>query len=382
MAWSILAKGALATVAGGGLFGSLVIKDEYIKQKAKEEAQFYVPQDDFVGSTASTQQRNNERKTQGMQTFATPSKGQVFAYPLDIDPEQDHLEIDEYLYRRPGSQNVPPGEWGISYAYQRASASGPQASVAAPNAYEGSIVLPMPKVVDAIGTQWGKSTMSGDELAKVNRAGAYIGMGQAGSNRRQDREIDAAGLRGRESGLGVPRVSRRGTDYINERVIVNRARAAQKGIDSANVDANDITARTMGKIMNPNAELLFQGPVLREFGFKWLMVARSSREGDMIRKIIRKFKAGSAPVYSNTAMLETPSIWGLRYMRGKNVLRTANQFGQMALTQMSVDYAPQGYWNAYGDSQPIAIRLAVTFKELKPIYKEDQTNSDPASVGY
>ena len=138
----------------------------------------------------------------------------------------------------------------------------------------------------------------------------------------------------------------------------------------------------MGKIMNPNAELLFQGPVLREFGFKWLMVARSSREGDMIRKIIRKFKAGSAPVYSNTAMLETPSIWGLRYMRGKTQLRTANLFGQMALTQMSVDYAPQGYWNAYGDSQTIAIRLAVTFKELKAIYKEDQTNSDPASVGY
>ena len=122
MAWSLLAKGALATVAGGGLFGALTIKDEYIKQKAKENAQFYVPQEDFVGSTASRQQRNNERKTQGMQSFATPSKGQVFAYPLDIDPEQDHLEIDEYLYRRPGSQNVPPGEWGISYAYQRASA--------------------------------------------------------------------------------------------------------------------------------------------------------------------------------------------------------------------------------------------------------------------
>ena len=41
---------------------------------------------------------------------------------------------------------------------------------------------------------------------------------------------------------------------------------------------DEVLARTTGKILNPNAELLFQGACLRDFGFKFLMIARSEKD--------------------------------------------------------------------------------------------------------
>ena len=43
--------------------------------------------------------------------------------------------------------------------------------------------------------------------------------------------------------------------------------------------------------------MLFQGPVLRDFNFEFLMIARSQKEGKEIRKIIRWFKLGMAPKF-------------------------------------------------------------------------------------
>ena len=80
------------------------------------------------------------------------------------------------------------------------------------------------------------------------------------------------------------------------------------------VEPDTLLARATGSIANPNAELLFQGPVLRDFGFQFLMIARSEEEGRMIRKIIRWFKEGAAPKYNNIALLGTPDIFELEYI--------------------------------------------------------------------
>ena len=34
-----------------------------------------------------------------------------------------------------------------------------------------------------------------------------------------------------------------------------------------NIDADTFLARTGGRVLNPNAEMLFQGPVIRDFNF-------------------------------------------------------------------------------------------------------------------
>ena len=66
------------------------------------------------------------------------------------------------------------------------------------------------------------------------------------------------------------------------------------------------------------------------------------------------------------------------------ILDTVNRFnpGGLALTTMNVDYAPNGYWSAYEDSQPVAIKMDLNFTELRPLYQGDQSSTPEDSVGY
>ena len=133
--------------------------------------------------------------------------------------------------------------------------------------------------------------------------------------------------------------------------------------------------------------MLFQGPVIRDFAFSFLMVARSQKEGERIRRIIRFLKLGMAPKFRSTTFLKAPDIFTLHYKNGigeNDVLKTVNLFnpGGLALTTMNVDYAPFGYWSAYRDSQPVAVKMDLNFTELRPLYQSDQLETPENSVGY
>ena len=133
--------------------------------------------------------------------------------------------------------------------------------------------------------------------------------------------------------------------------------------------------------------MLFQGPVIRDFAFSFIMIARSQEEGQRIRKIIRFLKLGMAPKFRSTTFLKSPDIFTLHYKNGQgkdDYLRTVNQFnpGGLALTTMNVDYAPFGYWSAYRDSQPVSVKMDLNFTELRPLYESDQLETPEDSVGY
>ena len=76
------------------------------------------------------------------------------------------------------------------------------------------------------------------------------------------------------------------------------------GLLGANIDVDTFLARTGGRVLNPNAEMLFQGPVIRDFSFEFQMIARSRREGDEIRRIIRFLKLGMMPKFENIGFLQ------------------------------------------------------------------------------
>ena len=94
-----------------------------------------------------------------------------------------------------------------------------------------------------------------------------------------------------------------------------------------------------------------------------------------------------APKFRNTVFLETPDIFTLEYKNGPtdaDQLKTVNRFnpGGLALTTMNVDYAPNGYWSAYRDSQPVQLSMELNFTELRPIFQADQDITPEDSVGY
>ena len=62
------------------------------------------------------------------------------------------------------------------------------------------------------------------------------------------------------------------------------------GMLGANITPDQLLARTTGEILNPNLELLFNGPTLRSFRFSFKMTPRNDTEAGQIKNIIRCFK--------------------------------------------------------------------------------------------
>lgn len=152
------------------------------------------------------------------------------------------------------------------------------------------------------------------------------------------------------------------------------------GAFGGNIDLNQLLARDRGIIINPNMELLFTGPGLRNFTFQFKMTPRSAVEGEAIRQIIRVFKRHSAPKGRGGNFLKTPDIFQIRYLTGQKNHPFLNRFKLCALTNMQVNYTGDGVYATYDNGTPVSMTMTLNFQELTPVYAEDFENTE--GVGY
>ena len=329
------------------------------------------------------------------------TRSQIMAYPLDINVDQDHLKISKHNYVRPDI-NQSKGSFDVNVkekVYKGASGEvRTNVDVTTNRAGDsvvgselmGSILLPMPKATDVNGVAWGKSELTISGLAALGAVKAVDNLGplvtggktlsgitpeEQEMNRRMKEAI------ANREGTNVDGSS--GTEFASAMATTMLSKTAGFAFGTE-LDTDTVLARTGGKVLNPNAEMLFQGPSIRDFAFSFIMVARSKQEGQEIRKIIRFLKLGMAPKFRSTTYLKNPDIFTLAYRKGSTTLNTVNRFnpGGLALTTMNVDYAPNSYWSAYTDSQPVVLKMDLNFTELRPIYQSDQEDTPEDSVGY
>ena len=156
-------------------------------------------------------------------------------------------------------------------------------------------------------------------------------------------------------------------------------------IFGGNVTLQGLLARSEGQVFNPNMELLFSGPSLRNFGFAFKMTPRSADEGEEIKQIIRFFKRGMAAKAGNTGLfLNTPNVFELRYRQGNEEHKFLHKFKQCFLTDVSVNYTGEGVYATYDNGTPVSMIMNLSFKELAPIYDIDYDSdmqSDPNFIG-
>ena len=142
---------------------------------------------------------------------------------------------------------------------------------------------------------------------------------------------------------------------------------------------NEILARTEGAVINPNLELLFNGPTLRPFNFTFKMSARSRLESEAIVKIIRFFKQGMAPQRTDANLfVKAPHTFQLQYRHrgtteGHNFL---NKFKECALIGLSINYTPENNYATFEDGAMVSYEMQMQFQELDPVYNEDYTDLD------
>ena len=146
---------------------------------------------------------------------------------------------------------------------------------------------------------------------------------------------------------------------------------------------DQVIARTQGQVVNPNLELLFQGPTLRPFNFTFKMSARERAESEMILKIIRFFKQGMAPQRTDSNLfVKAPHTFQLQYRhRGTEDHKFLNKFKECALIGMSVNYTPENNYATFDDGAMVSYEMQMQFKELDPVYNEDYGLTDD-SIGF
>ena len=176
-----------------------------------------------------------------------------------------------------------------------------------------------------------------------------------------------------------------------------------------NISLDDVTGATRGVILNPNVEVLFDRPDLREFGLKFKMTPHDQEEAHVIRTICNTFKRASLPGFGSVGKRdwenqslaeelvevgrsnkkEDPAIGGgnfitiphqcrVSFMKGGNRHPYLTQYKTCAITRVQVNYTPDGAYATYEDGSPVATELSLDFLETKLVFRDDITNSGPS----
>ena len=146
-----------------------------------------------------------------------------------------------------------------------------------------------------------------------------------------------------------------------------------------------VMQRGQGQVLNPNMELLFNGPSVRQFSFNFLLAPRSKTEQDQVVNIIRFFKQGMSPIKSESNLfLKSPNTFRLRYIHRQSGADSEHKFltkfKECALTSTGVNYTPNNNYATFPDGGMVAYQLTLSFQELEPIFNNDY--SDKEGIGY
>ena len=175
---------------------------------------------------------------------------------------------------------------------------------------------------------------------------------------------------------------------------------ALNSVAGGNVTTNDLLQGSLGVVLNPNTELMFQGFNLRSFGLKFKMSARDEKEAKQIEEIIGTFKKVSRPSFgpdpggaadlgglgkaiwdgitpgegatkSNTNYIGVPGLCTVQFMKGAKIHPFLPQHKVCAISDVSINYTPDGTYATYTDGRPVAYELSLQFSETKLVYSQD-----------
>ena len=280
-------------------------------------------------------------------------------YPLTIfTKETDYLQIDVQKY-------VPVGKGGNTEDRVARYARNPT-DFFRRNSYKKpiqTILLPIPSDIRD------SNTVSYNEDKMNNITAAGVGFTEEVITEFGKGGFGAVG-RAAKSALETAGMSADQAGDLSAKFFAGKAVSALGG----NVTLNQLLARGSGQILNPNMELLFSGPTLRNFNFSFKITPRNKEESIQVKQIIRTFKRSMAPKAGGDkkgAFLNSPDIFELTYKQGRNKQQFLNSFKQCFLTNIGVNYTGEGTYATYGDGTPISMIMNLSFKEVAPIYDID-----------
>lgn len=327
----------------------------------------------------------NSYKNTARYSFASPkvnaSTSNALRYPKK-DPIQsysDYVTFNFYKYNPPWGRNVgssisndPASNVGVGSSlgtakdyYDKYNRSG-QEGLTDPTL--GPIVMYMPEDIQSeFGADWNK--------IGVGNAARFLlgGVGNQGDAIKNLADVagNISTLAGTAKAAGYSAL----TSAINQ------------FLGGGGISVNQVMGGISGTVINPNVEMMYEAPRLRAFNLSFKMSPRDGDEAKEIQKICNRFKKSMLPRFGGGVRFEglkagnlitIPDLCQVTFMSGGDRHPVLPQFKLCAITNVSVNYTPDGSYAVFGDSQPVSTQLTISFQETKIIFGDEINETGPS----
>ena len=330
--------------------------------------------------------------------------GSAMRYPIDmsIEKESDYIRFQFFRYKAPfkrgGDVDIFGGASAEGYYGETGEGSiGEKAG--------SDVLMYMPQDVStSMSSSWGGKEISNAAAGALSTYSNYI-TDPDDKNLLKNFQAGLKGVAGLPTSAGAALV---------------RMGLSATGAQS-NLTQNDILGGTSGVILNPNTEVLYGGPSIRNIGFKFKMMARSEDEAKKMLRICRTFQFHAAPklgmsvdlkdmfirgldgiakvktfgFFQNTDLnkkgklnekefavnnfIQIPNLCLFKYMSGPDVNPYLTQYKACAITNVDVNFTPDGSYSTLIGGYPSAVELSLSFVETKLIYQSEISTSEESA---
>ena len=294
-------------------------------------------------------------KPSGNATTKAPTG--TYRYPSgNFDADTDYVKITFHEYVAPYSTQGGSGAGAGLGAYNKSVDIG---------AAKSTVILYMPEDMEGeYGGQWQDTNISNLATGALNAFGKAAGGDVMGSV---------------STSLGT--VGNSIKNALTKGTVAAKAISELLAIGNfGSLTLNDVYSVTTGQILNPNTEVLYKGPKMRNFSLNFKMAPRNSTEADGIKNIIHAFKFATLPSYGgkgdkNLSFVTLPMIADVTFMKGNSAHPWVTQFKPSVITSFNVSYTPDGAWATLPNGSPVATTMKITFQELKMVYADELSAS-------
>lgn len=167
--------------------------------------------------------------------------------------------------------------------------------------------------------------------------------------------------------------------------IVKALQSAGKNSDVTGVGASIIASLALSKgpnaaansallglAANPKKEQVFKGVDFRTFQFDYQFFPRNETEAKNVLNIIQEFKYHMHPEFkdTNNFLYIYPSEFDIMYYQGTEENRSIHRHTSCVLTEMSINYTPNGAFTTFNNGMPTQINVTLNFRELALLTKD------------
>lgn len=137
-----------------------------------------------------------------------------------------------------------------------------------------------------------------------------------------------------------------------------------------------------GQSFNPKLQFLFETVSPRTFGFTFKFAPKTESETEEVKGIIDTIRRAALPGLSEESYLFTfPYTVSFSFRRGASGSQNSTsgkintylyKSKECAITNLSVNYAPEGFWVAHGkDGSPIGYEVSMQLQETEVLTRKD-----------